>query len=411
MPRKWAVPRHSDFCQIPPPVFSGSIRNRGGRGASLHAGLRLRTLLRILSIAAMFVLVVGARAQAATDPAYILVDVGKGTVLAHSEADRRWAPASVTKVMTAYLTFQALKSGQLKLSSPVVVSANAAKEPPSKMGYKAGTVVTVDNALKMLLVRSANDIAIALGETVGGSEANFVRMMNAQAKRLGMNGTTFRNPNGLPAEGQYSTARDLAVLARAVWMQFPEYRDYFRIPAISAANKVLRNHNTLVDHYRGANGMKTGFVCASGFNVVASATRNGRTLIAVVLGETSANQRAVTAAGLLDKGFAGGSGGMLAQNLSKFRTQPSPTAPANLQAEICGKNRNRGEADTVVASLGPRFQTMPPVAVFTGGADAAAPATKGGAGAAPAAAAGGAVNIPLPRPRPTYPGQASLAPQ
>jgi D-alanyl-D-alanine carboxypeptidase len=366
-------------------------------------------LLRILSIAAVFLLFVGARGFAATDPAYILVDVGKGTVLAHSNSDRRWAPASVTKVMTAYLTFQALKAGQLKLTSPVVVSANAAKEPPSKMGYKPGTVVTVDNALKMVLVRSANDMAVALGETVGGSEANFVKMMNAQAKRLGMNGTTFRNPNGLPAEGQYSTARDLAVLSRAIWMQFPEYRDYFRIPAISAGNKVLRNYNILVDHYRGANGMKTGFVCASGFNVVASATKNGRTLIAVVLGETSANQRAVTAAGLLDKGFGGGSGGLLGQNLAKFRTQPSPTAPANLHSEICGKNRNRGEADAAVASLGPRFETMPPVAVFTGGADPSLPA-KGGA-AAPATASGAVIEIPLPRPRPAYAGQASLATQ
>ena len=363
---------------------------------------------RIFGIAAFYLMLAGAPAFAATDPAYILVDVGKGTVLAHSNADRRWAPASVTKVMTAYLTFQALKSGQLKLTSPVVVSANASKEPPSKMGYKVGTVVTVDNALKMVLVRSANDIAVALGEAVGGSEANFVKMMNAEARRLGMNGTTFRNPNGLPAEGQYSTARDLAVLSRAIWMQFPEYRDYFRIPAIRAGNKVLRNYNTLVDHYRGANGMKTGFVCASGFNVVASATKNGRTLIAVVLGETSANQRAVTAAGLLDKGFNGGLGGLLGQNLANFRSRPSSEAPANLHAEICGKDRNRGEAAAVVASLGPRFETMPPVAVFTGGADPAAP---GKSGAAPAGASGAPVNIPLPRLRPAYPGQASLATQ
>ena len=363
-------------------------------------------------MAAFFLLIAGGPALAATDPAYIVVDVGKGTVLAHNDSDHRWAPASVTKVMTAYLVFQALKAGQLKLTSPVIISANAAKEPPSKMGYKAGTVVTVDNALKMMLVRSANDIAIALGETVGGSEANFVKLMNAQAQRLGMNGTTFRNPNGLPAEGQYSTARDLAVLARAIWMQFPEYRGYFAIPAIVAGNKVLRNYNTLVDHYRGANGMKTGFICASGFNVVASATKNGRTLIAVVLGEGSANERAITAAGLLDKGFTGGLGGMLGQNLANFRSRPSAAAPANLHEEICGKSREKGEAETVVASLGPRFETMPPVNVFTGGADPALPGQGGAAPAAASPAGGGAVDIPLPRPRPAYPaGQASLATQ
>jgi len=357
-----------------------------------------------LLIAAILVLFAAAPAAWATDPAFIVVDAGKGVVLAHDQSDRRWPPASVTKVMTAYITFKALKSGQLKLTSPVVISAKAVGEPPSKMGYKAGTVVTVDNALKMMIVRSANDIAMALAETIGGSEANFVKLMNAEARRLGMNGTTFKNPNGLPAAGQYSTARDLAVLARAAWMQFPEYRDYFGITAIRAGNKVLRSYNTLLDHYRGANGMKTGFVCASGFNIVATATKNGRTLIAVVLGDSSATARAVTAAGLLDKGFNGALGGFLGQDLSKFRSQPSPAAPANLHEEICGKSRDKGEAEVSVAALGPRFDVMEPVKVFTGGADAVGvqPA------AAPAAASGGApANVPLPRLRPQYPAGAA----
>lgn len=357
---------------------------------------------RTLLIAAISLFLAGAPALSATDPAYIVIDAGKGTVLAHDNSDRRWAPASVTKVMTAYLTFKALKAGQLKLTSPVVVSANAAGEPPSKMGYKAGTVVTVDNALKMMIVRSANDIAVALAETVGGSEASFVKMMNAEAQRLGMNGTTFRNPNGLPAEGQYSTARDLAVLARATWMQFPEYRDYFGITAIRAGNKVLRNYNSLLDHYRGANGMKTGFVCASGFNVVATATKNGRTLIAVVLGDTSAVARAETAASLLNRGFNGGLGGLMGQNLNNFRTRPSSAQPANLHAEICGKNRAKGEAEVTVSALGPRFVVMEPVKVFTGGADP----VRGTAAAAPAPG-GGEVRIPLPRPRPQYPAGAA----
>jgi D-alanyl-D-alanine carboxypeptidase len=360
---------------------------------------------RTLLIAAISLCFAGAPALSATDPAFIVVDAGKGVVLAHDNSDRRWPPASVTKVMTAYLTFKALKAGQLKLTSPVVVSANALAEPPSKMGYKAGTVITVDNALKMMIVRSANDIAVALAETVGGSEANFVKLMNAEAQRLGMNGTTFRNPNGLPADGQYSTARDLAVLARATWMQFPEYRDYFGITAIRAGNKVLRNYNSLLDHYRGANGMKTGFVCASGFNVVATATKNGRTLIAVVLGDTSAAARAETAAGLLNRGFNGGLGGLMGQNLANFRSRPSPAAPANLHEEICGKNRAKGETETAVSALGPRFVVMEPVRVFTGGADPAGGTTT----AAPAVApqGGGAVNIQLPRPRPQYPAGAA----
>jgi D-alanyl-D-alanine carboxypeptidase len=358
-----------------------------------------------LLIAAIGLALAGAPVHAKTDPAYIVVDVGRGVVIGHNDSDRRWPPASVTKVMTAYLTFKALKSGQLKLTSPVVVSANALAEPPSKMGYKVGTVLTVDNALKMMIVRSANDIAVALAETVAGSEAKFVAMMNAEARRLGMNGTSFRNPNGLPAEGQYSTARDLAVLARATWMEYPQYRDYFAITAIRVGNKVLRSYNTLLNHYRGANGMKTGFICASGFNVVASATKNGRTLIAVVLGETSAAARAETAATLLNRAFNGVFGGFLGQDLASFRAQPSPAAPVNLHEEICGKNRSRGESDAAVSALGPRFETMEPVRVFTGGADSVVAPTPV---AAPAGGApGGEVNIPLPRPRPQYPAGAT----
>ena len=140
---------------------------------------------RTLLIAAISLCFAGAPARSATDPAYIVVDAGKGTVLAHDSSDRRWPPASVTKVMTAYLTFKALKSGQLTLTSPVVVSAKAFKEPPSKMGYKAGTVITVDNALKMMIVHSSNDIAMAMAETIGGSEANFVKMMNARRSGSG----------------------------------------------------------------------------------------------------------------------------------------------------------------------------------------------------------------------------------
>jgi D-alanyl-D-alanine carboxypeptidase len=364
----------------------------------------LRLTLLIAAISFVFA---GATAQSATDPAYIVVDVGRGVVVAHNDSDKRWPPASVTKLMTAYLTFKALKSGQLKLTSPVLVSAHALAEPPSKMGYKAGTVVTIDNALKMMLVRSANDIAMAIAETIGGSEAKFVALMNAEARRLGMNGTTFRNPNGLPAEGQYSTARDLAVLARAIWMEYPEYREYFQITAIRAGNKVLRNYNTLLDHYRGANGMKTGFICASGFNVVASATKNGRTLMAIVLGETSAAARAETAAGLLNRGFNGVLGGFLGQDLSNFRAQPSPARPINLHQEICGKDRAKtAETDAAVSALGPRFVMMEPVRVFTGGAD---PLT--GTAPAPAAASattsGREANIPLPRLRPQYPAGAS----
>ncbi len=335
----------------------------------------------------------------ATDPAYIVIDVGRGVVLNHHDANQLWPPASITKLMTAYLTFKAMQAGQLRPTSPVVVTANAVAEPPSKMGYRSGTIVTVDNALKMLIVRSANDIAVALGETVAGSEANFVAMMNQEARRLGMNATRFANPNGLPASGQVTTARDLAVLGRAVWMDFPQYREYFRISAIRAGRKILRSHNTLLERYRGTNGMKTGFICASGFNVVATATRRGRTLMVVVLGETSAADRAETAAGLLNGGFRGLLSGVIGQKLATFQTQPAPGSAVNLRKEICETKRAR-KAKLGRSALDPKFVLMEPVRVFTGKADPLPP--KGQAGRP-------AVNIPLPRLRPPYPDSAALS--
>jgi D-alanyl-D-alanine carboxypeptidase len=355
-------------------------------------------------IAACFCLA-GLRTEAATAPAYIVVDVNAAAVIAHSNADKLWYPASVTKLMTAYLTFEALKAGRLKLTSPVKVTANALAEPPSKMGFRVGTVMTVDNALKMMIVRAANDIAVAIAETVGGTEAKFVAMMNAEAGRLGMNSTRFTNPNGLPDDRMHTTARDLAVLARAVWMEFPEYRALFKIPAIRSGKRILRSQNKLLEHYRGANGMKTGFICASGFNMVATATRNGRTLLAVVLGADSSNERAETAAKLLNQGF-GGWPSLNRQSLSGFASSQARGVPVNLRQAVCGKRPARGEDDELVlagaashSALGPRFATMDPVTVVTGGADPAGTvkAVPAGASSRPV------VNVPKPRLRPRYP--------
>lgn len=357
-----------------------------------------------LPSAILFALSLFAAAPAWSAPAYVVVDVVTGAMLSERSGDRLWYPASVTKLMTSYLVFKALKSGQLKPTSPVVVTANALKEPPSKMGYKVGTVMNVDNALKMMLVKSANDIAVALAETVGGTEAKFVALMNAEARRLGMNSTHYNNPNGLPDDGQYTTARDLAVLSRAIWIEFPEHRDLFRIPAIKAGNRILRSQNTLLERYRGANGMKTGFICASGFNMVASATRNGRTLIAVVLGATSSVERAETAAELLERGFAGKLGP--ARSLSSFGAGRSAGVPVNLRDDVCRRPKKAAvaieadaepEPDSGSALLGEKFAVMAPVPVFTGRADPLP-----GKAATPVAAAA-AATVPLPRLRPAYP--------
>jgi D-alanyl-D-alanine carboxypeptidase len=306
--------------------------------------------------------------------AYIVVDADSGMVLGQRDADKVWYPASVTKLMTAYLAFQALKSGRMKLTSPVIETEEALAEPPSKMGFAAGTSMTLDNALKMMLVHSANDIAVAIAEAVGGSEAHFVSEMNATAHSLGMNSTHYDNPNGLPSPGQLTTARDLAVIARAILRDFPEYRDYFRIPAIKAGRRILRSQNALLERYPGAIGMKTGFICDSGFNMVAGATRNGRTLIVVVLGAPTPLGRAELAAKLLNVAFSGGSFGFNQVELASFHATPSPGPPINLHDMICGRHRSHpAEEDADVgdigSALGPAVSTMPPVVVYTGETD------------------------------------------
>ncbi|HEX2256071.1 MAG TPA: D-alanyl-D-alanine carboxypeptidase family protein, partial [Afifellaceae bacterium] len=202
---------------------------------------------------------------------YLVADVTTGAVFEHHDALRPWYPASTTKMMTAYVTFRAVEAGEITLQSPVRISENAAAQPPSKMGFKPGAVLTVDNALKIIMVKSANDIALALAEAVGGSEEGFARRMNAEARRLGMSRSRFVNPHGLPDPRQVTTARDMALLARALLLELPQYRSYYNIPAIQFGSNVMQNFNSLVSRYPGTTGMKTGFICSSGFNLVASA--------------------------------------------------------------------------------------------------------------------------------------------
>jgi D-alanyl-D-alanine carboxypeptidase len=234
-------------------------------------------MLMWVSIACAATALAMSRAQA---EALLVIDVENGKVLYAQNAGYPWHPASVTKLMTAYVTLRAVNEGRLKLDTPLVVSANAAAQSPVKMGFAVGTVVTVDNALKMLMVKSANDMAVVLAEGVAGSIESFADEMNATARRLGMIQSSFVNPNGLPADDQMTSARDLAILARAILRDLPEYDYYWHLPGIRMGKMVRWNYNTLLGRYPGADGMKTGFICASGFNLVASATRNGRRLIA-----------------------------------------------------------------------------------------------------------------------------------
>ena len=233
----------------------------------------------------------------------LLFEPSNGKVLYAEDADNQWHPASLTKIMTAYVTFEALKQGKLKLTDKVACSLVATLQPPSKVGLQVGAEITVDTALQAVIVKSANDVTVMLAEAVSGNETAFVEKMNATAKRLGMTRTNFVNTNGLPDPGQVTTARDLARLAQAVITEYPEYAHYWALPDMRIGKRRLGSHNALLKTFPGADGLKTGFTCDSGFNVVASATRDGRRLMAVVLGETSGNERAVRAASLLEHGF------------------------------------------------------------------------------------------------------------
>jgi D-alanyl-D-alanine carboxypeptidase len=243
-----------------------------------------------------------AAGPASAGPA-LLFEPATGKVLYAEDPDNLWFPASLTKIMTAYATFHAVKEGKLKLDDPIRCSLVATLQPPSKVGLPVGGELTVDVALQAIIVKSANDVTVMLAEAVAGSEMAFVDLMNAHAKKLGMTRTHFANTNGLPDPNQYTTARDLARLASAVVKEFPEYAHYWSAPEVRVGKRRLGSHNALLKTFPGADGLKTGFTCDSGFNVVASATRDGRRLMAVVLGEASGNERAIRAASLLEHGF------------------------------------------------------------------------------------------------------------
>jgi D-alanyl-D-alanine carboxypeptidase len=201
------------------------------------------------------------------------------------------------------MAFKAIKAGKIRLDDKVICTELANQQPPSKIGLPVGGELTVELALQALIVKSANDVAVMLAEKISGSELQFVADMNAAARELGMTRTQFSNANGLPAFGQVTTARDLAKLARAVSAEFPEYSPYWAMTQMRIGKIRLSSHNGLLKTFEGADGLKTGFICDSGFNVVASATRDGRRLMAVVLGEPSGGERNVRAASLLEHGF------------------------------------------------------------------------------------------------------------
>ncbi|WP_458761217.1 serine hydrolase [Afipia sp. TerB] len=296
--------------------------------------------------AATVALVLLAAPRPASAEALLLIEADTGKVLQAENATYPWYPASITKLMTAYVTLMAVKQGRVTLDTLLTVSPTASAQSPSKMGFAPGTHVTVDNALKMMMVKSANDMAVVLAEGVGGSIDGFSAEMNKTAQRLGMTQTSYVNPNGLPADGQITSARDIAILARAIFRDLPEYSYFVHIPAIKFGRRITRNFNKLIGRYPGADGMKTGFICASGFNLVASATRNNRHLIAVVLGASSSAQRSLKAAQLLERGFQGNKLSWLKPSLGTVESlAPIDASPPNLREEMCGPKRKRPAAE------------------------------------------------------------------
>ena len=265
----------------------------------------------------------------------IVFDPANGEVLSQERAGEPWYPASLTKLMTAYLVFKEIRAGRLSLTQDIAVSALAAKQEPSKLGVPEGKTVTVDKALQALLVYSANDMAVVLAEAAGGTVPSFVRAMNATAERLSMKGSYFANPNGLYDERQITTARDMGVLAATILSEFPEHAHYFAQPYLPVGKRKLANRNSLLRQMKTADGMKTGFICNSGFNLVASATEGGRKLVAVVFGAPNSHSRADLAEMLLEAGFAKPKGTAAARIGQVADAELGTLVPADLTHLVC----------------------------------------------------------------------------
>jgi D-alanyl-D-alanine carboxypeptidase len=267
----------------------------------------------------------------------LVIDADSGRVLHAEEATSEWYPASLTKLMTTYVVLSAIREGRVTLDTPLLYTARAQAEPPSKMGFPVNTILTIDNALKILMVKSANDVAITLAEGVGGSVPAFVEEMNRTAQGLGMTQSRFKNPNGWHDPEQFTSARDMAILARALYRDFPQYWGLYSIGALQLGKRVIRGHNALIGRFEGADGMKTGFTCPSGFNLVASARRGKRHLIVVVLGHTTSRERTRRAAELLNAGFGKFTFWRTGQEVATLPAVNTP--PPNLRPEVCERKK------------------------------------------------------------------------
>lgn len=271
----------------------------------------------------LILMMVGYLSVANAKYASIVIDAESGQVLHEENADALNYPASLTKMMTLYLVFSALERKTITLATRWKVSSTAATQPPTKLGLKAGRTITVQDCILALVTKSANDMAVVVAEGLAGSEFRFARMMTEKSRELSMRQTTFRNASGLPDEEQMTTARDIAMLALALFRDFPEYYRFFSTRDFRYGNRLYRNHNHLLHSYQGTDGIKTGYIRASGYNLAASTVRNGRRLIGVVLGGSTSKARNRQMMSLLDQAFARLERGQPGPARSSFVNRPS----------------------------------------------------------------------------------------
>ncbi len=320
------------------PWFRGDW-GRTVRSLILRTGLNrfVFAQLSIAFVAALFLLT--ALPAAAKTQSYIIIDAATGKSLAESDADAPAHPASLTKMMTLYLLFDALKHGKVTLDQEFTISRWAASQAPSKLGLVAGQTISVRDLILGIVTKSANDAAVTVAENLGGSEPAFAALMTQKARALGMTHTYYRDASGLPNPGQLTTARDLAMLARALYRDFPEDYHYFSTEEFTYHAVTFTNHNHLMESFAGMDGIKTGYIRASGFNLAASAVRNNRRLIGIVMGGQTAHARDLEMAHLLNAAFAG-----------ETVTPPVLTAEAN---EAGDQDTLAGRAAHTLAELSP----------------------------------------------------------
>lgn len=301
----------------------------------------LKPLSIVLSLAGLLLQTGPVQARYAA----IVIDADSGKVIHEVESTQRWYPASLTKVMTMYMTFSALQSGRLQLDEMLPVSQHASRMPSSKLGLRQGQSISVENAIMAVTTRSANDAAVVLAERLGGSESRFAEMMTHQARQLGMYNSSFQNASGLPDEGQISSARDLALLSATVIRDFPQYYRYFSATEFHYKGRVLPNTNRILKSYPDADGLKTGFTCGSGYNLIASAKRGNQRVIGVLLGAHSSGERFAQMENLLDVGFEKSQLGQMGQPVSQLRDNNFAPPPFQLSSNRCAGSAMQMGAD------------------------------------------------------------------